>query len=196
MFKLNYLKQEPQAAEGAVTPAAAPAETPVEQTPAKAEPVEKVEPTVTPELTDTSNENTATPETTPEETEPEGTKTNLEQVRDLVQDAGLDVTEVANSLHANKGDIPVDVLLKLKEKYGDSVASLIKDQLKDTYNTQVATAKAKDQAVFDQVKEAFKNVTVQSGEDTWKELSTWAKANVSNDNRKELNALMSFKGEE
>lgn len=191
MFKLNYLKQEEQSAEGAVNPTAAPVQ--AEHTPTKVEPVEAVvEPTVTPELTETPNEDTsATQEpTTPETPEPEGTKTNLEQVRDLVQDAGLDVKEVATILNENKGDLTVDVLLKLKEKYGDSVASLIKDQLKATYNTQVEATKAKDKEVFDQVKEAFKDITEQSGEETWKELSTWAKTNVSNDNRKELNALL------
>ena len=127
----------------------------------------------------------------PEKTEP---KSKLSQVTELVEKAGLDIVDLAKYAKENDGEVSLEDLVKLKETHGDAIASLLVDQIKGIHDTNKAAATKKDQEVYDQVAEAFKDVTEQSGEETWKELATWSKENVSDSHRAELNNLLAMGG--
>ena len=124
----------------------------------------------------------------------EDTKSELGKVTSLIEDAGLNMKEVAELVKANDGKIDLDTMLALKEKHGDAVASLIADQLDSIYQSRKAEAVARDKEIFDLMEDTFKDMTEQSGEETWKELSAWAKDNVPVETRKELNAMLSQGG--
>ena len=169
---------------------------------AKPEVTQEVKETPTPETIQEQPQESAQ-EVTPKQDVPNGeektetpafSQTNMEQVRDLVTEAGLNVNDVVNVLKENEGKLSPEVVLALKEKYGDAVTNLISDQLGNMWTGQVEAAKAKDKAVHDQVEEAFKDMTTQTGEETWKELAGWAKENVPNEDRKEINALLAQGG--
>ena len=64
------------------------------------------------------------------------------------------------------------------------------DKLKGIHKARKAESEAADNAIFDRVSEAFQGTTDQSGKETFEELSTWAKDNVSAEDRKEINALL------
>jgi len=183
------------------------------------EATEKVEPVVEPEqpheqtpaVTPEQSPNetpTETEEQTPTETdtklpEKEVEKSNLGQVTGLVEKAGLNMKEVAEYAKAHDGQVDLETLVALKEKHGDAVASLIADQIKGIHTEQSKAATARDTAVYDQVQEAFKDITSdpeQTGESMWKELAEWTKAetegkpNVSNEHRTEINKLLAQGG--
>jgi len=119
-------------------------------------------------------------------------KSGLDQVTDLIKDAGLSMADVAKSVTAEDGKVTPAILKALEEKHGAGVASLIVSQLEGIHKSNVAVAQAKDKAVFDQVHEIFNDP--QGGEETWKELSGWAKEKVPNEQRAELNKLLSQGG--
>jgi len=114
----------------------------------------------------------------------------VQQIETLVTDAGLDASEVAKIVTENDGQVTPALLKTLVEKHGEAVASLIAQQLGSFHKANKEKATKRDQAVFDQVSAAFKDVTDQSGTETWKELSTWAKDNVPNEERKEINKML------
>lgn len=162
---------------------------------------------VTPPTPDTPDTPTAEPEvvdekkseTTPESKEdslPQKTedKSKLGQVTSLVEAAGLDMVEVAKLAKANEGKLDLDTMVALKEKHGDAIASLIADQIQGIHAENKAASDKRDAAVYDQVKELFADVTEQTGEETWKELAGWAKDNVSNEHRSEINGLLAQGG--
>lgn len=155
-------------------------------------PVEK--PNETP--TQTQSEETTTPEEQAEtaQTPTEEIHSKVAQVSGLVEQAGLTMKEVAEYAKANDGAVDLDTMLALKEKHGEAVAQLIADQIKAIHKERTEAAKAKDQAVYDQVAEAFKDITEQSGEESWKELAGWAKDNVSVEHRTEINKLLAQGG--
>lgn len=168
--------------------------TPPEGTPEGTKPPEGSEPpegTKPPEGTPPKSDDVNQEEIKPKQDE---AKTDLQKVEGLVVDAGLNVEDVVNIVKENGGDLDVETLAKLAEKYGDSVASLIRDKVKAEYESQMAQVAKKDQEVYSQVEEAFKGVTEQSGEETWKELAGWAKENVSNDHRVEINQMLAQGG--
>lgn len=146
------------------------------------------------------------PEVKPEETQlPEKTedKSKLGQVTSLVEASGLDMKEVAEYAKANDGAIDLDTMVKLKEKHGEAIASLIADQIKGIHAERTAAAQARDNEVFDQVKEMLGGLSSdpnQTGESMWQELAGWAKEetdgkpNVSNEHRKEINAMLAQGG--
>lgn len=117
-------------------------------------------------------------------------KSVLSQVEGLLKDAGLSPSEVATVVTKENGEITPDILKALADKHGDAVASLVADKLQGFHEQTKTEANKRDKAVFDQVQEAFKGITEQSGEESWKELSAWAKENVPNAERKEINALL------
>lgn len=160
----------------------------VEQPSTEVTPNETVETPSTPETTQTD-----AIETKPE---PEGngeTKSDTESnspVNSLVLDAGLTAQEINEAFAKSEGKTTAEIKEKLVEKHGEAVGELLAQQLETQYKTATEAAKAKDQAVYDQVAKEFEGVTEQSGEDSWKELATWSKENVPNDVRKELNTLL------
>jgi hypothetical protein len=162
------------------------AETPAEPTPA-------VEPVDTPK---------DTPKESPKETKEEPKEapkdksddSKLNRVTSLIEDAGLDMKEVAEYAKANEGKVDLDTLVALKEKHGEAIADIIAEQIKSIHAERTSEAAKRDQDVYDQVAESFKDTTDQSGEETWKELAGWAKENVSKEHRAEINKLLTQGG--
>ncbi len=120
--------------------------------------------------------------------------TAAEQVKSFLTDAGLTPADVAKSVTENDGEVTPEIMAALVEKHGEGVAGLIKDKLAGLHQSNVAAATAQDNKVFAQVEKAFEGVTDQSGSDTFKELATWAKENLSTTERKEINALLAQGG--
>lgn len=120
-------------------------------------------------------------------------KDTLTQVQGFLESAGLVPSDIAKEF-TSKGELSIESMTKLVEKHGESVAGLIVGQLKGLHEKSMAQAQERDAQVFTQVEEAFKGVTEQTGEETWKELATWAKANVPNEARAELNGMLSKGG--
>lgn len=114
----------------------------------------------------------------------------VEQVSKLLSDAGLNPQDVAKAVTANDGKITPDLIKSLSEKHGDAVASIVASQLEGFHKESTKVAATRDAEVYNQVEKAFEGITDQSGQDTWKELSTWAKENVPNDVRKDINKLL------
>ncbi len=192
-MNLKYMSAE---ATGGTPPAAAPASNaPAEATPPVA-PAASPDAVAEPVADKPTGKPTETPTDTPVEVanKPKIEGTEAQQVHALVKDAGLNPTEVSKYLGENEGKISPAMLVELQAKYGDSVATMLAGQLEGIYTKQVEAAAAKDKVVFDFVAEQFAGVTEQSGEETWKELAGWAKTNIENDTRKELNALISQGG--
>ena len=174
---------EAQAAEQPVVPEGE--QTPTQETPTSEEP--EVKPEVQPESKE--EEDSKLPE--------KEVQSQISQVTGLVEKAGLDMKAVAEYAKANSGQVDLDTLVALKEQHGDAVASLIVDQIKGIHTTQSKAAADRDNAVYDQVKEAFSDITSdpeQTGESMWTELATWSKDNVSNDHRNEINKLLAQGG--
>lgn len=117
-------------------------------------------------------------------------KPAIEQIENLLNVSGLDSKAVADYVNANGGEVSPDILRLLVEKHGEGVASLVAKQLKDFYENQQADQGNRDQEVFDTLKEAFKDITDQSGEESWKELNQWASQHVDAGDRRELNKLL------
>ena len=134
--------------------------------------------------------------------EKEVDKSKLGQVTSLVEASGLTMKEVAEYAKANDGSIDLDTMVALKEKHGDAVAALIADQIKGIHTEKSSAATARDQAVYDQVEEAFKDTADegQTGQESWKELAEWTKAetdgqpNISQEHRSEINDMLSRGG--
>lgn len=140
--------------------------------------------------TDTTKEDTKLPEK-------EVDKSTLGQVTGLIEKAGLNMKEVAEYAKANDGKVDLETLVALKEKHGDAVADLIADQIKGIHTERTEAATKRDNEVYDQVKEAFADITSdpeQTGESMWEELATWSKENVSNEHRNEINKLLAQGG--
>lgn len=114
----------------------------------------------------------------------------VSQVESLIKDAGLDPSEIAQAVSTKDGKLSTEALKALTDKHGEAVASLVANQLSSFHKEAQARTQARDQAAYDHVKEAFKDVTDQDGQKTWTELAGWAKENIPNDERKEINKLL------
>lgn len=112
------------------------------------------------------------------------------QVEGLLKEAGLNPQDVARSINAEGGQITPAIYKAIAEKHGEGVAELVKGQLSNFHNQAKQIQETQQNAVFDSVKEHFKDVTQQSGADTWKELQGWAKDNIPSKERNELNKLL------
>lgn len=181
-FKLNNMYMEAAAADGVpaagglpVTPAVAPgAVQPI------AEPVAKVETPVTPVVKPVAPLNYADPAS--------------KQVGSMLKNAGVDPVQARDAITANGGECTPEIYAALVAKHGEGMASLLAGQMVKLHEAGVAKGAAKDEAVYTQVAEAFKDVTEQTGHETWQELSGWAKDNIENEQRKELNAAIAQGG--
>ena len=112
-------------------------------------------------------------------------------VEGLLTDAGLTPTDVAKSVTEADGVTP-EIMKALVEKHGEGVADLISKQLEHLHQSNKDASAAKDNAVYDQVHEAFNDP--QGGEETFKELSGWAKENIPNEDRVEINKMLAQGG--
>ena len=129
--------------------------------------------------------------------EKEVDKSKLGQVTGLIEKAGLSMKEVAEYAKANDGAVDLETLVALKDKHGDAVATLIADQIKGIHTERTEAANKRDTEVFDQVKEAFKDITSdpeQTGESMWAELATWSKENINNEHRSDINKMLAQGG--
>lgn len=115
-----------------------------------------------------------------------------EQLANFVVDVGFDIADVDEYLD-KYGVLPVEVTDALKEKHGDAVANMVAGQVEQMMDSQREAAQAQDKKMFDHLQETFKDVTDQSGEDTWNELKTWANENMAED-KTELNQLLAQGG--
>jgi len=118
----------------------------------------------------------------------------VKQVEKLITEAGLDAQDVARIVTENEGKATPELIKALADKHGDAVASIVAEQLSGFHTANKDKANKRDQAIFDQVQESFKGATDQGGEETWKELAGWAKENVPNDERVEINKLLAQGG--
>lgn len=150
-------------------PAQNPSETPAEQPPASPEPTGSTQEPTKPKLDIAKAANGIEP---------------------MLKDAGLDPAEVARAVIGEGGSVTPEILKALEEKHGEGVAGLISDKLAAIYDADRSAANERDTAVFNQLEKEFEGVTDQSGKDTWKELSGWAKTNMQDSERAEINALL------
>ncbi|MEH6358734.1 MAG: hypothetical protein V7745_07070 [Pseudomonadales bacterium] len=188
MFKLRqrYMAEAGEGGEGTAPVADVPK---VDSTP-------KVEPTKAPVTPAQEPAPAKEPvqESTKEPAKVSYTSSAAKQVSDMITEAGLDSAQARDAINANGGVCTPEIYKALVEKHGEGMASLLSAQMTQVYTEQVDAGTAQDKAIYSQVEDAFKGVTEQSGEETWSELSAWAKTNVSNDDRKELNAVIAQGG--
>lgn len=113
-----------------------------------------------------------------------------QQVETLLKEAGLQPQEVAAAILKENGTVTPAIYKAIKEKHGEGIASLVAGQLQRLHEQANKQTSAREQAVFSSLEAKFEGITTQSGSETWKELSTWAKQNISVEERKELNKLI------
>lgn len=113
------------------------------------------------------------------------------QIEGFLEEAGLKPVEVAKLVSENDGITP-EILKALIDKHGESVANLIADKIKGLHESSKNAAKERDAALFEQVHEAFNDS--QGGEATFRELATWAKTNIDNKDRIEINGMLAKGG--
>ena len=108
----------------------------------------------------------------------------------MLVEAGLQPDDTLAAIEANGGIVTPEIYKAISDKHGDGMASLIVGQMSALQATAATKTKAANEGIYTQVKEAFEGITEQSGEDTWKELSNWAKESLPIDKRTEFNALI------
>lgn len=118
----------------------------------------------------------------------------VQQIETLVKDAGLDPADVAKAVTESKGEVSPALMKSLVEKHGEAVAALIANNLKTFHDANVAQANKRDTGIYDEVAEQLKGVTEQSGKESWNELATWAKTNIGNTERSEINDMLAKGG--
>ncbi len=116
------------------------------------------------------------------------------QTGDMLLSAGVDPIKAREAITANKGECTPEIYQALVLKHGEGMASLLANQMRQFHTNLADKNVAADKAVFEQVAEAFKGITKQTGEDTFKELDTWATKNIALDQRKQLNAAIAQGG--
>lgn len=116
-------------------------------------------------------------------------KDTASQVNHFLSEAGLDVESVVKDF-TETGTLSLESMKALIDKHGEAVAGLVVEQVKGLYKNAKAQAEARDKAVFEQVQKAFEGITEQTGEETWAELSGWAKENIPNEQRADLNKML------
>lgn len=117
-----------------------------------------------------------------------------EQVETLLKGAGLDPKEVTRIVMENDGTVTPAVFKALVEEHGEATAKVVVDNLSQFSASAKAEVTARDEAIYSQVAKAFEGVTEQSGAESWAELAAWAKDNVPNSERQEINDLLSHGG--
>jgi len=124
----------------------------------------------------------------PAEPEVKYSSEQAEQIKSFIDAADLDVD--ATVAEVNKNGVTPEIMEALVEKHGEAVANLIAGQMEGLAEQRKAETAAKDKAVFDLVSEAFKDITDQSGEESWKELAKWSKDNFTKEQRAEVNGML------
>lgn len=115
-----------------------------------------------------------------------------EQIANFITELDVNIDEVDTYIEQH-GELPESVMKLLIEKHGEAVAGMINGQVSQIFEMQKSETAASDKKMFDFVKEAFKDTTEQSGEETWNELKTWATQNLS-EQKSEINSLLAEGG--
>jgi len=171
-------------------------EAPVVEEPTKEEeaPVSESEPSKEEEKEETTEEPAKLDETDAPTPPKEFDSNAAGKVQPFLEDAGLVPSEVAKSVTDNGGEVTPEIMKALVEKHGEGVAALLKDKLTYLHESNVAASQKADNAIYAHVETAFKDTTEQSGADSFKELASWAKDNLSKEERTEINGLLSQGG--
>jgi len=119
---------------------------------------------------------------------------SLEKIEKFLSEAKLKPSDVAKAVAENGGKITPEILKALEEKNGAGVAALIADQIVQVHKESVEHVKARDAAAFKILETEFNGMTTQSGEETFKELKTWAMTNVPKAERAELDTMLQSGG--
>ena len=113
-----------------------------------------------------------------------------QQLAEMVTAAGMNPSEVLRAVQGNEGKATPEIYAALSAKHGEGMAALLTGQMTQLHETNVSASAAADKAIFSQVEKAFEGVTKQTGEETFKELSTWAKTNLDEAKVSEMNTLI------
>lgn len=143
---------------------------------------------------ESKSEETPKEETPEEKPTPEAIKQEAKGVDKFVTDAGLTQADLAKEMNESAGKLGIESVQKLIDQHGESVASLVIDKLQNLYTRSQEVSTAKNQSIYDRVEKAYEGITTQTGEESWKELAAWAKDNVSNEHRAEINAMINQGG--
>lgn len=113
-----------------------------------------------------------------------------QQLAEMVTQAGMNPSEVLKAVQSNNGVATPEIYAALQAKHGEGMAALLTGQMTQLHEDTVTKSTAADKAIFDQVAKSFEGVTKQTGEETFKELASWAKTNLEDTKVTELNALI------
>ena len=113
-----------------------------------------------------------------------------QQLAEMVTQAGMNPSEVLKAVQGNNGVATPEIYAALLAKHGEGMASLLSSQMTQLHEDSVSKSNVADKAIFSQVEKAFNGVTKQDGAETWKELATWAKANLEETKVTEMNTLI------
>lgn len=118
----------------------------------------------------------------------------VQQVENLIKETGLTPKEVRAAIEGNDGKVTPELLKALVDKNGELVGKLVADKLEGFHKEAQEKLQSQQSQVYTQVEEAFKDMTNQDGQKTWNELASWAKTNVPNEERNEINQLLAKGG--
>lgn len=124
----------------------------------------------------------------PEPTKPK--EKPAESVTDLIESAGINLNILKKVVEANEGELPTEYKDLFTEKHGKAIGDLIAKDVMSSYKEVRSKEEEGLKEVYSELEEAFAEITDQSGEESWKELQTWAKDNVEETDRKEINKLL------
>jgi len=113
-----------------------------------------------------------------------------QQLAEMVTAAGMNPSEVLKAVQGNEGKATPEIYAALSAKHGEGMAALLTGQMTQLHETNVTASTAADKEIFSQVEKAFEGITKQTGEQTFKELATWAKTNLDETKVSEMNALI------
>lgn len=82
----------------------------------------------------------------------------------------------------------------LVDKHGEATANLVSDQMSAVYQQKVQATQQNVSKVHALLQEGFKDMTQQTGAETFAEIDAWAKQNLSVDERTQINKLMNQGG--
>lgn len=117
-----------------------------------------------------------------------------QQLATMVTEAGMNPSDVLKAVQGNNGVATPEIYAALVAKHGEGMAGLLTGQMTQLHETAISASATADKAIYDQVATLFEGTTKQSGEETFKELASWAKTNLPQDKVDQMNALIKTGG--
>lgn len=114
------------------------------------------------------------------------TTTNA-QIDAFFTHAGIPTAQVEQEMQAF-GKLTDGTHKALVEKHGEATANLVSQQAVAQHTQSQAAQMDNQKKVFSLLEAGFKDLTQQTGAETWKELDNWTASNLSVDERKSINA--------